>query len=97
MSIFLAMTALSKALSEIVSPAIRDPYLVWIWAGPAIALAGQTGIFWFRYREFDDDEFMTYEEEKSAGGSERGSERTSEEEVADGEKQKGRKDSAPQL
>lgn len=62
MSIFLAMTALSKALGEIFSPAIKDPYLVWIWAGPAMALAVQTVIFWIRYRTLNDDEFMTSEE-----------------------------------
>ncbi|KAI5359360.1 putative proton-dependent oligopeptide transporter family, MFS transporter superfamily [Septoria linicola] len=62
MSIFLAMTALSKALGEIISPAIKDPYLVWIWAGPAIALAVQTVIFWIRYRKFNDDDFMTSED-----------------------------------
>ncbi|KXS93333.1 hypothetical protein AC579_5201 [Pseudocercospora musae] len=61
-ALFLATTALSNALGEIVSPAIKDPYLIWIWAGPAIALALQTVIFWFRYRKFNNDEFMTYEE-----------------------------------
>lgn len=61
-ALFLATTALSNALGEIVSPAIKDPYLIWIWAGPAIALAAQTVIFWFRYKKFNDDEFMTYEE-----------------------------------
>lgn len=61
-SLFLATSALSNAFAEILSPAIKDPYLVWIWAGPAIALAVQTLIFWFKYREFNDDEFMTYEE-----------------------------------
>ncbi|KXT05811.1 hypothetical protein AC578_1096 [Pseudocercospora eumusae] len=61
-ALFLATTALSNALGEIVSPAIKDPYLIWIWAGPAIALALQTVVFWFRYRKFNNDEFMTYEQ-----------------------------------
>jgi len=55
------MTALSSALGEILTPAIADPNLVWVWAGPAIALAVQTVIFWFKYRQYDDDEFMTEE------------------------------------
>lgn len=61
-SLFLATSALSNAFAEILSPAIKDPYLVWIWAGPAIALALQTVIFWFKYKKFNDDEFMTYED-----------------------------------
>ena len=55
-ALFLATTALSNALGEIVSPAIKDPYLIWIWAGAAVALALQTVIFWFRYRKFNNDE-----------------------------------------
>jgi len=59
-----------------------DPHLIWVWAGPTIALVVQTVIFWyvvlstyryihiadryitrrFRYRKYDNDEFMTYEE-----------------------------------
>ncbi|KAK4542803.1 hypothetical protein LTR36_006179 [Oleoguttula mirabilis] len=62
MSLFLVTTALSSALSEIITPAMVDPYLIWVWAGPTIALAVQTVIFWFRYRKFNDDDFMTYED-----------------------------------
>ncbi|KAK4503505.1 hypothetical protein PRZ48_004420 [Zasmidium cellare] len=65
-SLFLASSALSYAMGEILSPAIKDPYLIWIWAAPAIALAVQTVIFWFRYKKFNNDEFMTYEEPKAA-------------------------------
>ncbi|TFK53840.1 MFS peptide transporter [Heliocybe sulcata] len=64
MSIFLFTTALSSALGEILSPAITDPHLIWVWAGPAIALFVQTIIFWFRYKHIDNEEFMTYEEEE---------------------------------
>jgi hypothetical protein len=60
-SLFLFTTALSSALGEILTPAIRDPNLVWIWAGPAIALAVQTVVFWLKYRKYDEDEFMTAE------------------------------------
>lgn len=63
MSIFLFMTALSAALGEILTPAIIDPHLIWVWGGLAIALAVQTIIFWFRYRGMNNDEFMTYSKE----------------------------------
>jgi cytochrome c-type biogenesis protein CcmH/NrfF len=43
------------------TPAIKDPNLVWIWAAPAIVLAVQTVVFWIKYRKYDDDEFMTEE------------------------------------
>lgn len=73
MAIFLFMTALSSALGEILTPVITDPYLIWIWAGPAIALFVQTVIFWFRYKHIDNDEFMTYEDdENNTPGSETG-------------------------
>ncbi|KAI9665076.1 MAG: hypothetical protein M1821_006524 [Bathelium mastoideum] len=65
MALFLLMNAFSAALGEILTPAITDPYLIWVWAGPTIALAVQTVIFWFRYKELDSDEFMLYEEEEN--------------------------------
>ncbi|OQN96831.1 hypothetical protein B0A48_17391 [Cryoendolithus antarcticus] len=58
LAIFLFTTALSYALGEVITPAILDPHLIWVWAGPTIALAVQTVIFWFRYRKYNDDEFM---------------------------------------
>ncbi|KAF4542981.1 Oligopeptide transporter [Lasiodiplodia theobromae] len=66
MAIFLFMTALTSALGEILTPVITDPYLIWVWAGPAIALFVQTIIFWFKYKHIDNDEFMTYEDESAA-------------------------------
>jgi len=56
LAIFLFMTALSSALGEVISPAIKDPHLVWVWAGPTIALVVQTVIFWVRYRDYNEDE-----------------------------------------
>jgi len=57
------MSALSSALAQILTPAIKDPHLIWVWAGPAIALAVQTVVFWWRYRWMNDDVFMTYDKE----------------------------------
>lgn len=62
-ALFLFMTALSSALGQILVPAIADPTLIWAWAAPAIALAVQTVIFWWRHRNVNDDVFMTYEED----------------------------------
>ncbi|KAI1774357.1 PTR2-domain-containing protein [Hypoxylon cercidicola] len=62
-ALLLFMSALSSALGEILIPAIADPTLVWAWAAPAIALFVQTVIFWWRYRNINDDAFMTYEED----------------------------------
>ncbi|KAF2767015.1 putative MFS peptide transporter [Teratosphaeria nubilosa] len=62
MAVFLFMNALSSALGEIVSPATKDPWLIYIWAVPTACLFVQTIIFWFRYRSVNEEEFMTYEE-----------------------------------
>ncbi|KAJ5084844.1 hypothetical protein NUU61_009423 [Penicillium alfredii] len=59
MSIFLFMTALSYALGEILLPVTKDPWLLWIWGAPAVALAVQTVVFWFKFRHMNDDAFMT--------------------------------------
>ncbi|TVY75557.1 Peptide transporter PTR2, partial [Lachnellula suecica] len=58
MSLFLFTNALSSALGEIVSPAITDPYLIWIWAGPAIAMAALTVHFYWTFKDLDTDTFM---------------------------------------
>ncbi|KAJ7645228.1 POT family-domain-containing protein [Mycena polygramma] len=63
-SICLFMSALSSALAEIITPFTEDPKLVWVYIGPAIALFVQTAIFWFRYRNVDEESFMTYEDDR---------------------------------
>ncbi|OJJ45069.1 hypothetical protein ASPZODRAFT_674018 [Penicilliopsis zonata CBS 506.65] len=59
MALFLFNTALASALGEVLVPVTEDPYLIWIWAGPAIALAVQTVVFWFRFKSLNDDKYMT--------------------------------------
>ena len=49
-AIFLFMNALSSALGEILIPVTKDPWLLWIWGAPAVALALQTIIFWVRFQ-----------------------------------------------
>ncbi|KAE8352492.1 POT family-domain-containing protein [Aspergillus coremiiformis] len=63
MAIFLFTTALSSALGEVLIPVTQDPYLIWVWAAPAVALAVQTVLFWFRFRSLNDDEFMIDEKD----------------------------------
>jgi hypothetical protein len=58
-SLFLFTNALSAALGEAVTPAIADPHLIWVWAGPAIGLFVLTVHFYWKYRHLDNDEFMT--------------------------------------
>ncbi|CAF9932864.1 hypothetical protein IMSHALPRED_009010 [Imshaugia aleurites] len=64
MALFLFNTALATALGEVLTPVTVDPYLIWVWAGLAIALAVQTVIFYWTYRGMDNDEFMTYEDDQ---------------------------------
>ncbi|PKY00452.1 putative MFS peptide transporter [Aspergillus campestris IBT 28561] len=63
MAIFLFMNALSSAIGEILLPATRDPWLIWIWAAPAIALALQTVVFWMRFRSLNHEQFILSEED----------------------------------
>ncbi|CRG92670.1 Peptide transporter PTR2 [Talaromyces islandicus] len=63
MAIFLFMNSLSSALGEILIPVTQDPYLIWIWGAPAVALTLQTVLFWFRFKHLNDDAFMTREED----------------------------------
>ncbi|KUI68535.1 Peptide transporter PTR2 [Cytospora mali] len=60
-SICLFMTALYAAAGEVLTPVIQDPYLVWVWMGPAIVLFVQTAIFWIRHHNIDEDAYMTYD------------------------------------
>ncbi|KAI1379533.1 hypothetical protein F4677DRAFT_453086 [Hypoxylon crocopeplum] len=57
-SINLAMTAVSAAIGLATAPAIRDPYLIWAFAGPTIAGATLTVIFWFTFKHIDKEEFV---------------------------------------
>ncbi|KAI9043442.1 putative MFS peptide transporter [Aspergillus affinis] len=70
MAIFLFMNALSSAFGEILIPVTQDPYLIWIWGAPAVALALQTIVFWFRFKHLNDDEYMidekNYEQDDTA-------------------------------
>ncbi|KAJ5247509.1 hypothetical protein N7468_002492 [Penicillium chermesinum] len=73
MAVFLFMNALSSALGEILIPVTKDPYLLWIWGAPAVALAAEGIIFWFRFKHLNKETFYAVEEldEKDAEDQER--------------------------
>ncbi|OQE25922.1 hypothetical protein PENFLA_c008G10035 [Penicillium flavigenum] len=70
-AIFLFMNALSSALGEILIPVTKDPWLLWIWGAPAVALALQTIILWVRFKGLNntmdgtDDPHRSVDEAKS--------------------------------
>jgi len=53
----LFMTAISSAIALGAAPAIQDPYLIWAFAGPTIAGAVCTVVFWFMFKGIDKEEF----------------------------------------
>ncbi|KAM0794956.1 POT family-domain-containing protein [Usnea florida] len=65
-ALFLFNDALSSALGEVLTSVTVDPHLIWVWAGLAIALAAQTIVFHWSYREMDNDEFMIYQDDREA-------------------------------
>jgi proton-dependent oligopeptide transporter, POT family len=46
LALFFSMTAVPEAFLLPLLPAIPDPHLIWVWAGPGIALFAQTALFW---------------------------------------------------
>lgn len=72
-SIFLFMNALSAAIGEILIPATKDPWLIWIWAAPTIALAVQSVLFWFKFRHLNNDEYMISDKDFEGSDTEAGS------------------------
>ena len=63
-SMLLFSNALASALGLIITPTIADPNLIWVWAGPAVALFAQTCWFQWRYRDLEHDEFMVYRDDE---------------------------------
>lgn len=61
MAFFLFMNALSKAIGEILIPVTKDPWLMWIWGAPTVALALQTIVFWFRFKHLNNVAFSVEE------------------------------------
>jgi dipeptide/tripeptide permease len=79
----LFMTAISSAIALGAAPAIQDPYLIWAFAGPTIAGAVCTVVFWFMFKDIDKEEFYL-----NTDVIEKKSEETDEEAVIVGDEKK---------
>lgn len=66
-AVFLFMQALSSAIGEILLPVTADPWLVWIWGAPAVALFVQTIVFWFRFRHLNNETWATEDDDEEEG------------------------------
>ena len=55
-AIFLFMQALAQAIGAAVTPALQDPYLIWVFAGPCIAGFVLTPTFYFLFRHLDHED-----------------------------------------
>ncbi|KAF2454122.1 oligopeptide transporter, partial [Lineolata rhizophorae] len=70
LAILLLNHAVAGIVSEMVSPAVKDPYLIWVWVGCGGALFAQTGIFLWKFRWMNEDAFMLddqHDDEKEGG------------------------------
>ncbi|KAI9763596.1 MAG: peptide transporter ptr2 [Geoglossum simile] len=56
MSMFLLTTAFGSALGIALSPTAKDPKLVWMYAGLAIAAGISGTVFWLIYHKYNDTE-----------------------------------------
>ncbi|KAJ5412765.1 hypothetical protein N7465_005070 [Penicillium sp. CMV-2018d] len=70
-AVFLFMKALSSAIGEILIPVTKDPFLLWIWGAPAVALALQTIILWVRFRGLNNTMHGIDDHHRSEGGMKR--------------------------
>jgi dipeptide/tripeptide permease len=57
-SLNLFTTAIAAAIGLATAPAIRDPLLIWAFAGPTLVGAVLTVVFWFTFGHLDEEEFV---------------------------------------
>ncbi|KAK4179549.1 hypothetical protein QBC36DRAFT_362042 [Triangularia setosa] len=57
-SLNLLMVGVSATIGLATAPAIKDPYLTWVFAGPTMIGAVMTVIFYFTFRHIDKEEFV---------------------------------------
>jgi hypothetical protein len=60
LAINLFMTAIAAAISLATTSVIRDPYLVWAFAGPSIAGFVLAIVFYLIYRDIDKEEYVAH-------------------------------------
>ncbi|KAH8684418.1 putative peptide transporter PTR2 [Tricladium varicosporioides] len=52
------MSAIQYAINLATAPAIRDPYIVWAFAGPSIVGFASAIAFWFIFKDLDKEEYI---------------------------------------
>lgn len=52
------MSAIQYAVNLATAPAIRDPFIVWAFAGPSIVGFVSAIIFWFTFRHLNNEEYV---------------------------------------
>jgi hypothetical protein len=52
------MSAIQYAINLATAPAIRDPYIVWAFAGPSIVGFVFATCFWFIFKDLDKEEYI---------------------------------------
>jgi hypothetical protein len=67
MALNLFMTAFSTAISLATADAIRDPYLIIVFAVPSCVGFVSAFVFYWLFRDLDNEEFFVHGEELHAG------------------------------
>ncbi|KAK6457557.1 proton-dependent oligopeptide transporter, POT family [Scheffersomyces xylosifermentans] len=75
MALFLFTSAISAALSQAITPALTDPYLIWPFAGIAIATFIAAGLFVLQFRnlhkEMEEERLIREELNRNGGDRDR--------------------------
>ncbi|RDW75154.1 MFS general substrate transporter-37 [Coleophoma cylindrospora] len=58
-----SMSAVQSAVNLATTPAIRDPFIVWAFAGPSIVGFVLAIVFWFMFKHLDNEEYVLNDEE----------------------------------
>lgn len=57
-SLNLFTIAIAAVIGLATAPVIRDPFLIWAFAGPTVVGGVLTVVFWFTFRHIDREEFV---------------------------------------
>jgi hypothetical protein len=68
MALSLFMTAISTAISLATADAIQDPYLIWCFAVPSVVGFISAFVFYWLFRELDNEEFFVHVDELADAG-----------------------------
>lgn len=68
MGLSLCTLALTQVVSLCFAGLVKDPNLVWVFAGPSIVGFVMALVFWFMFRHLDEEEFYLGEKQTRGGG-----------------------------